>query len=69
MTERLRAQLLRATMSRQEAAEYLGVSPAMLDRIAAQIGPCHVGRRVIYRTEDLNNYLSQRRSRPIRLSE
>jgi len=50
---------------RKEAASYLGVSPSMLDKLVAQgiLPRIKLGRRVIFKVEDLEGLLEMHRER------
>ena len=50
---------------RKEAASYLGISPSMLDKLVAQgaLPRVKLGRRVIFKIEDLEGLLERYRER------
>ena len=52
-------------LSRKDAALYLGISPSMLDKLVAQgvLARVKLGRRVIFKIEDLEGLLDRYRER------
>lgn len=51
-------------ISRKESAEFLNVSVQTLDNLAkdGELNPIKFGRRVVYRVEDLENFLNKKRT-------
>lgn len=57
----------RATLTRKEAAEYLGISPWLLWKLTkqGQIPHCRVASRILYRRRSLDEFLDEREEKAI----
>ena len=49
------------TLTRQEAAKYIGVGISTFKKIQKDIRSIHIGRRVLFDTKDLDAYLESKK--------